>query len=110
MTTVFLKDLEKNHQYYEKNTRRFFQSNGEIVIADGKIVGYGSDEESNSRLYHNVHADGDEEDLSLEDAKRAVEAFAKKDEVHKPQKILKRKKISVKSGNMNDCLETDQAK
>ena len=54
--------------------------------------------------------DGDEEDLSLEDAKRAVEAFAKKDEVHKPQKILKRKKISVKSGNMNDCLETDQAK
>ena len=42
--------------------------------------------------------DGDEEDLSLEDAKRAVEAFAKKDEVHKPQKILKRKKYLLNLG------------
>ena len=51
MTTVFLKDLEKNHQYYEKNTRRFFQSNGEIVIADGKIVGYTTS--SNFSFYYN---------------------------------------------------------
>ena len=79
-----MKDLEKNHQYYEKNTRRFFQSNGEIVIADGKIVGYGSDEESNSRLYHNVHGDGDEEDLDENEAKVAVDAYAKKLKVPPP--------------------------
>ena len=53
--------------------------------------------------------DGDLEDLSIDDAKAAIRDFKTKNVVTvDPKKTAKKKGTS--RGNMNDCLETDQAK
>ena len=53
--------------------------------------------------------DGDLEDLSIYDAKAAIRDFKTKNVVTvDPKKTAKKKGTS--RGNMNDCLETDQAK
>ena len=100
--------LHGRDEFVGKRTRRFF--NGKPT--DGTITCWSPEDkdEGDEEVYRNEMDDGDLEDLSIDDAKAAIRDFKKTKNLVTvdPKKAAKKKGTS--RGNMNDCLETDQAK